>query len=671
MPTPHLATETPEQERITHRAYSVLSIKAVDDERREITGIATTPETDRLGDVVEPKGAEFKLPLPFLWQHDREQPIGHVTQARVTKEGIEIKAKILRTPEPGRLKDRLDEAWQSIKLGLVRGLSIGFHPQESARIEGTFGFRFMKWLWLELSAVTIPANAEASILTVKAHDTHARAASGHARRATVVRLTPPAGVSAATKPRPEEATAMNVAEQIKSFEGKRLAQADRMEVIMSKAADEGRTLDQAETEEYDGLDTELKTVDEHLVRLRKLEKQQAVKARPVERVETIEAGANARNPIITVTETLPKGIEFARYVKCLAAARGEPMRALEIAKNWYPDMQRIHNVLKATVAGATTANATWAGPLVEYNTFAGDFVEYLRPATIIGKFGTNGIPSLRNVPFNVRIIGQTSGGSAYWVGQGAPKPLTKFDFNATQLGFSKVAAIAVLSDELVRFSSPSADALVRDALRDAVVERIDIDFVDPDKSAVANVSPASITNGATAVASSGSTLDAVNADVQALMGEFISANINLQNGVWIMSAATALALSLMRDALGRVAFPDINMNGGRFAGLPVIVSQYVSNTTAGAHVILVSASDIWLADDGTVQIDASREASLQMLDNPTNNIDGTATAMVSMFQTNSVAIRAERFINWARRRNTDEAKAVVYLTGVQWTGPAT
>lgn len=653
-----------------HRAYSLLDIKAVDDDKREITGIATTPETDRMGDVVEPKGAEFKLPLPFLWQHDSGQPIGHVTSAKVTKDGIEIKAKILKTDEPGALKDRLDEAWQSIKLGLVRGLSIGFQSKEAARIEGTFGMRFIKWLWLELSAVTIPANAEASILSVKSIDSEQRAASGHTRKG-VVRLTSPAGASAPKTKRAEEAKSMNIADQIKSFEAKRAASAERMEAIMAKAAEESRTLDETETEEYDGLDIEVKGVDEHLARLRKLEKAQAAKAKPVERVDTTEKGADARAGIITIKDNLPPGIEFARYVKCLAFARGNAPQALEVAKNWYPDQTRIHNVLKATVAGATTTDPTWAGPLFEYNTFAGDFVEYLRPATIIGKFGTNGIPSLRRVPFNVRIVGQTSGGDGYWVGQGAPKPLTKFDFNAVQLGHAKVANIAVLSDELVRFSNPSADGLVRDALRDALLARLDTDFVDPNKSASANVSPASITNGATAIASSGSTLDAVTADVQAVMTEFINANMSVQNGVWIMSAVTALALSMMRDALGRPAFPTLTMNGGTFAGLPVIVSQYVTNATSGAHVILVSASDIWLADDGQVVIDASREASLQMLDNPTNNIDGTATTMVSMFQTNSVAIRAERFINWQARRNTDEAKSVVYLTGVQWSGNAT
>jgi HK97 family phage prohead protease len=160
-----------------NRAYSLLTIKEADDDARQITGMATTPTPDRLEDVVEPEGAQFKLPLALLWQHNSEQPIGRVTHARVTKAGIEIIAKIARTVETGRLKDRLDEAWQSIKAGLVTGLSIGFKPLEHEYIKETKGVRFTKWDWLELSVVTIPANAEANITTVRSIDIAQRAAS--------------------------------------------------------------------------------------------------------------------------------------------------------------------------------------------------------------------------------------------------------------------------------------------------------------------------------------------------------------------------------------------------------------------------------------------------------------------------------------------------------------
>ena len=62
-------------------------------------------------------------------------------------------------------------------------------------------------------------------------------------------------------------------------------------------------------------------------------------------------------------------------------------------------------------------------------------------------------------------------------------------------------------------------------------------------------------------------------------------------------------------------------------------------------------------------MDASQEASLQMSDAPTNNsATSTGASVVSMYQTNSIALRAERFINWSKRRST----AVVYMDDVNW-----
>jgi HK97 family phage prohead protease len=181
------------------RAYSVLEIKSADEEKRELTGIASTPAPDRMGDVVEPKGAEFELPLPFLWQHDARQPIGHVMRAKVSATEIEVGISIVKTEEPGRLKDRLDEAWQSIKLGLVRGLSIGFKEIEYAFIGDSYGIHFTKWLWLELSAVTIPANGDASIIGIKSIARAEQAASGLITRSPVILIPPRPGVSGVEK----------------------------------------------------------------------------------------------------------------------------------------------------------------------------------------------------------------------------------------------------------------------------------------------------------------------------------------------------------------------------------------------------------------------------------------------------------------------------------------
>jgi hypothetical protein len=48
--------------RVNGRAYSTLDIKAFDEDNGVITGIASTPSPDRMGDVVVPEGATFTSP---------------------------------------------------------------------------------------------------------------------------------------------------------------------------------------------------------------------------------------------------------------------------------------------------------------------------------------------------------------------------------------------------------------------------------------------------------------------------------------------------------------------------------------------------------------------------------------------------------------------------------
>lgn len=642
---------------MNNRAYSLVQVKSVNEELREITGIASTPESDRHGDIMEMDGVKFTLPMPFLWQHMHLSPVGNVTDAKVTKSGIEVKVVLVKpTPDmPQDMIDRLEEAWSSIKTGLVRGLSIGFRPLEYSWMDDG-GIRFIEWEWFELSAVTVPANADCSIQTVKSLDHRVLAASGTQREAIKSQKT--AGVSA-PKSTNKKGNTMNIAEQIKGFETKRATLSSSLEAIMTKAADEGRTLDAEEEEQYEDLSSEVKSVDAHLKRLRDMEALSAGTAKPV--TEKAAGGVvnvvkDARAPgIIRVEPTLEKGIAFARFAKSLAAAKGNHMQALEIAKAKYPDDPKLHHVLKAAVTAGTTTDLDWAGNLVEYQDITSDFIEFLRPQTIIGQFGQNGIPALRQVPFNVRISAQTAGGSASWVGEGKAKPLTGFGFGSVQFSYAKIAAISVLTDELIRFSTPSADTLVRNSLAEAVIERMDTDFVDPEKAAEAGVSPASITNGAVAIPSTGDP----ERDVEAAFGQFIAANLSPAKGVWLMSSTTSLSLSMMRNPLGQKVYPELNLLGGTFFGLPVIVSQYV-----GDQLVLVNAGDIYLADDGQVMIDASREASLEMSDAPTQDSgDGTDARLVSMWQTNSIAIRAERWINWQPRR----AEAVAVISGVNYS----
>ena len=110
----------------------------------------------------------------MLMGHDHAQPVGNVTEARVTDAGIEVTCQFASVDEPPSLKEELDRAWAMVRSKLVRGLSIGFVSLESVPIPGTGGVRHKRWSWVELSAVVVPANQASTILTVRACDVQAR-----------------------------------------------------------------------------------------------------------------------------------------------------------------------------------------------------------------------------------------------------------------------------------------------------------------------------------------------------------------------------------------------------------------------------------------------------------------------------------------------------------------
>ncbi|WGM04035.1 phage major capsid protein [Arsenophonus nasoniae] len=608
------------------KAFGIMHIKSIDEDLREIVGIATSATPDKHNDIVEPEGAVFNLPIPLLWQHDKHQPIGEVVEAELCDEGIRVKAKITKIAnDDNSITKRLNDAWTYIKTGLVKGLSIGFSPIKYESIDNG-GCKFLKWAWNELSVVTVPANTEATIQLVKSlHKTNIKTIGAP--------------------------KSVNIFEEIKSLKASRSEKSNMLESIITITKNEERKFNEEEKRQFDALSTEVSDIDEELVRLNRLVEIKKTEAEPIQPMTRTPQKTKASLPKTTFSSEKEKGMQFARYVKCLAASQGNLMQACEIAKSSYANNHDLQTVLKAAVSAGSTLNPAWAGNLVEYQLFTGDFIEFLRPQTIIGKFGVSGIPALRKVPFNVRINAQTAGSSGYWVGEGKPTPLTTAGFDTVKLGFAKVANIAVLTDELAQYSDPSAELLIRDSLAKALIERIDKDFIDPFKAEILNISPASITNPAKGEKSSGDP----DKDIATLIGKFTKANITLNNAVWIMSSMTALSLSLLRAPTGQFMYDRLGLTGGTFHGFPVITSEYVGNL-----LILVKPEEIYLADDGNVLIGASRDTSLEMSDTPS---EGGSPQLVSMFQTNSIAIRAERQINWKLRR----PEAVAYLTDVDYS----
>jgi HK97 family phage major capsid protein/HK97 family phage prohead protease len=634
-----------------HRAYSILDIKSMHEDADElvIEGIASTPTPDRMGDVVEPKGAKFRLPMPLLWQHQHDKPVGKVNFAAPTSTGIPFRAAIPKIAEAGTLKDRVDEARHSIKAGLITAVSIGFRAISGAVEQlKTGGLRFKEWEWLELSLVTIPANSEATIQTVKALDTKLLAASGRAQPVERKR----AGVSAVvTLNSGREANAMNVQDQIRSFEAKRAALVAQRDSVMEKAHAEGRTLDETESEQFDTVASEVKAVDQHLTRLRQCETEVAPRAVAIAGgtpAQALEARAGA---VITAGKSnMPKGTAFTRYAMALANGRGSLADAMVFAKRWKDTTPEVIAALQHKADPGTTTDATWAAPLVDQAQIASEFIELLRPATILGR-----MTGVRRVPFNIKMPVQTSGSTVAWVGEKNPKPVGELAFDTHTLEYTKVAGIIVISEELARLSSPAAEDVVRRDLVAQVAQYLDVQLLTPTVAAVAGVNPASLTNSVTgtAITASGKEAADLRCDLRDLFALLIGNNLSVSGSVLVMSEVMATGIGMMVNAFGQPEFPGLGAMGGTLAGVPVITSE---NTPDGL-VVLIKQSEILLADDGGVTLDTSREATLNMADtNP------ATAASFNLWQRNCVGIRAERWVNWKARR----AAAVAYITGADY-----
>lgn len=333
---------------------------------------------------------------------------------------------------------------------------------------------------------------------------------------------------------------------------------------------------------------------------------------------------------------MPKGMAVARFAKALYAGEGniEAAAAFAQGQDWR-STPAVQGAIKSLVAGSSTVNTS-----ALLGQAAVDFSGYVRPQTLLGR-----IKGMRQVPLRTRLLTGTGGTTAYWVGESQAKPISKGAFQAFDLEPLKVTAIVIETNDLLRFSSVKADITLQDDLAAAAAEAIDAAFIDPYNSGVANVKPASISYGITPIVSSGNTGEKIETDLKAMMRRLINAGSDLQNAVWVMSQSTALNLGTVTGGVG-YWFPGVNVKGGTLMNLDVHTTRAMPQDSAGASIILFDPQGVAVGDDDGLRIDVITQGSIVMDNAPVS----TATSQVSLWQTNSSAIRVERHLNWKLRR---------------------
>lgn len=247
------------------------------------------------------------------------------------------------------------------------------------------------------------------------------------------------------------------------------------------------------------------------------------------------------------------------------------------------------------------------------------------------------------IPF-VRSTGvQVLGVAAAFVGEGQSLPVVRSEFSSLVHPPLAVGALVVATLESIK-DTPDSEKLLRDELVRAAGEAIDAKFVSTD--AATSIAPAGIAADATTIASTGSTAAAIATDLSAMVD--VLAESSLAAPVWLLSAKAHSYLQLLG-----VTSDD----GEQLAGFPV----YSSATING--VMLLAGDRVALSVGDEVSLGASDEGDIQMVDNP-----GESATRISLFQTNSRALKILAFINFTLIAPSDSSgsKGIAVLNGASY-----
>lgn len=418
-----------------------------------------------------------------------------------------------------------------------------------------------------------------------------------------------------------------------------------MQTIMTKAATEKRSTSDDEENQVKAVEDDVVRLEANLARIDGFIADMAAAATaatPVAGDSEEEAAASAEGEVdpvkaakrVAVTSNLGQGIGFAKAMRARVAAQierknGSNVSALDVAKSRNEPEEVLRFLREKAVVGRTDAAEMEA--LIADDTLSNEFIELLRERTVFDK-----LTGFRSVPFNTKMVNQLTGGVASWVGEGLTKPTTNPTFGTVRIDEHKLAAISIFTDEFLRNSRPKADGVFLDDLLAACAELIDGTFLS--NVAGTDVTPAGILNGVTAIDATGQTGDAYRADLKALAVEFLLGNKSLTGAQLIMSEVMAYELADLVDALGNTMFRgmDAQIGSKAFKGINVVESE-----AADGKIIMIKPSEILLADDGRVDVSYSDQATI---------VNGAES--INLWQQNMSAVRVERFISWAKRRDT-------------------
>lgn len=352
-----------------------------------------------------------------------------------------------------------------------------------------------------------------------------------------------------------------------------------------------------------------------------------------------------------------KGIALARCVRATAAAKfygAGPDKAVEILKQW-GDVELAEKWAGARQKALAAGDATAGGFLVPTQ-FSQDFIELLRSVTVMRKLG---VPTITLPVGTVKIPKATAGATAGYIGENQNAPKSQLATGQLTLTFKKLAVLTPVSNDLLRYSSPGADTIVRNDLIAAMAVKEDAAFIRGDGTdgsprglkywlADANKIDANATVNNQNVAT----------DLGKLMQKLMEADIPMVSPRWIMAPRVKNFLMTLQNTQGNWVYKD-EMSGGTLWGYPFAITTGVptnlNHTGAGSNdeseIYFFDAGQAIIGEAENLSVDSSQEAAY---------FDGNSVQ--AAFSLDQTVVRALAEHDFAVRYD----KAIALLQGVDW-----
>lgn len=606
---------------------------------------------DRHGTRINPRGWDltaFKRNPIALFGHSGGFPIGRWEDVRA--EGGKVLGRLVFAAKG--TSARIDELASLVEQGILRAVSVGFSVLKYGT-PGKSQYDYEQQELLEVSLVSVPSNTNALAVARGLNispETLSLAFGKHAERGED---SDAPGKHAATSPAPRAREAdpaqpkgkpmTTLSQRIEAAQADLNAKRDRLTELSGA--------DNLDLDAIDALNTETEQAQRTLDTLKATEQRIGLNAEP-----KLVAPNLARRPL-SVTQRELSGLDLmVRAITAHGISRFGRKPLEQVLQERYPGHEATAVMTRADQTIGTTTVSGWASEVVQ--TAYADFLQALVGMSIYPVLRSKGIGLSFDGVGTVSIPSRTAGGAGGgFVAEGSPIRVGRITTAATTMTPKKLGVIVPFSRELAKRSTPTIEALVRQAILEDTAAILDAAMLDATASSAAR--PAGLLNGvsAAAVGYGGGDYEAVLADFAALLAPFIAANA-ADNITVVMNPIQGLKLAMMPAPLG---------NPGWFTAVRERVTIVESTYATAGRLVALRNSDFATATGDAPEFDVSETAVVHMEDTtPLEVVSGTgpttADPVRSFWQTGTIGIRMIQDVSWKMRRSG----MVQWIDGTSW-----